>query len=313
MKILFYEQHPDAPLWLNDLRRALPDAEVREWHPGDTAPADYAIVWRPPREVFAGRTDLKAIFNLGAGADGIVQLEREQPGSLPSNALVVRLEDSGMAQQMVEYATFAVLRYLRRFDEYDTLQRDNQWVKLKPHARAEFTVGVMGLGVLGAKVAQALVTLGVPVRGFSRSPKHIEGVSTFAGAEQFDAFISGARMLINLLPHTASTEGILNRRVFDRLAPGAYIVNVARGAHVVDDDLLHAMRTGQVAAAMLDVFHKEPLSADHPFWTTPRISITPHTSAITLREESVVQVADKIHAHARGEPISGIVDIKLGY
>jgi glyoxylate/hydroxypyruvate reductase len=167
--------------------------------------------------------------------------------------------------------------------------------------------------VLGAKVAQALVTLGVPVRGFSRSPKHIEGVSTFAGAEQFDAFISGARMLINLLPHTASTEGILNRRVFDRLAPGAYIVNVARGAHVVDDDLLHAMRTGQVAAAMLDVFHKEPLAADHPFWTTPRISITPHTSAITLREESVVQVADKIHAHARGEPISGIVDIKLGY
>lgn len=313
MKIIFYEQNADAQLWLDDLNRALPDADIREWRPGDTAPADYAVVWRPPREMFIGRDDMKAILNLGAGVDGIIRLEREQPGTLPPNALVVRLEDSGMAQQMVEYATYAVLRYLRRLDEYEVLQRERRWQKLVPHKRSEFTVGVLGLGVLGMKVAQALIGLGVPVRGFSRTPKRIDGVKSFAGEDQFDAFLDGAQMLINLLPHTPDTEGVLNRRAFERLAPGAYIVNLARGPHVVDEDLLHAMSTGQLAAAMLDVFHHEPLPADHPFWTTPRISVTPHVSAITLRGESVLQVADKIRSHARGEPISGIVDVKLGY
>jgi len=313
MKIIFYEQFADASLWLHDLALALPGADIREWQPGDTAPADYAVVWRPPPEMLADRPDLKAVFNLGAGVDAIVELERTHPGTLPPNALLVRLEDTGMSVQMVEYATHAVLRYMRRFDEYDALQRDHKWEKLTPHARDEFTVGVLGLGVLGTKVVEALTTLGVPVRGFSRTKKDIDGVRTFAGPEQFDAFLDGAKMLINLLPHTPDTQGILNRRTFERLAPGAYLVNLARGAHLVDEDLLHAMKSGQIAAATLDVFHTEPLPEDHPFWRTPRITLTPHISAITLREESVAQVAEKIAAHARGEPISGIVDVKLGY
>jgi glyoxylate/hydroxypyruvate reductase A len=313
MKIIFYEQFADASLWLHDLALALPGADIREWQPGDTAPADYAVVWRPPPEMLADRPDLKAVFNLGAGVDAIVELERTHPGTLPPNALLVRLEDTGMAVQMVEYATHAVLRYMRRFDEYDALQRDHKWEKLTPHARDEFTVGVLGLGVLGTKVVETLTTLGVPVRGFSRTKKDIDGVLTFAGPEQFDAFLDGAKMLINLLPHTPDTQGILNRRTFERLAPGAYLVNLARGAHLVDEDLLHAMKSGQIAAATLDVFHTEPLPEDHPFWRTPRITLTPHISAMTLREESVAQVAEKIAAHARGEPISGIVDVKLGY
>ncbi len=313
MKIIFYEQFADASLWLHDLALALPGADIREWQPGDTAPADYAVVWRPPPEMLADRPDLKAVFNLGAGVDAIVELERTHPGTLPPNALLVRLEDTGMSSQMVEYATHAVLRYMRRFDEYDALQRDHKWEKLTPHARDEFTVGVLGLGVLGTKVVETLTTLGVPVRGFSRTKKDIDGVRTFAGPEQFDAFLDGAKMLINLLPHTPDTQGILNRRTFERLAPGAYLVNLARGAHLVDEDLLHAMKSGQIAAATLDVFHTEPLPEDHPFWRTPRITLTPHISAITLREESVAQVAEKIAAHARGEPISGIVDVKLGY
>ncbi len=313
MKIIFYEQHADASLWLRDLALALPGADIREWQPGDTAPADYAVVWRPPPEMLACRPDLKAVFNLGAGVDAIVELERTHPGTLPPNALLVRLEDTGMSVQMVEYATHAVLRYMRRFDEYDALQRAHKWEKLVPHSRDEFTVGVLGLGVLGTKVVERLTTLGIPVRGFSRTKKDIDGVRTFAGPEQFDAFLDGAKMLINLLPHTPDTEGILSRRAFERLAPGAYLVNLARGAHLVDEDLLHAMKSGQIAAATLDVFHTEPLPEDHPFWRTPRITLTPHISAITLREESVAQVAEKIAAHARGEPISGIVDVKLGY
>jgi glyoxylate/hydroxypyruvate reductase A len=313
MKIILYEHNAEAQFWLQDLSHALPEADVRLWEPGDTAPADYAVVWRAPRELFANRPDLKAVFNLGAGVDAILDIERKEPGTLPANALLVRLEDGGMAQQMEEYAVYTVLRYLRRMDEYDAMQREHRWEKLEPHPRSAFTVGVLGMGVLGARVARTLTTLGVPVRGFSRTKRDIDGVQTFAGAEQFDAFLDGAKMLINLLPHTPDTEGILNARVFERLGAGAYIVNLARGAHVVDNDLLRAMKTGQIAAATLDVFHQEPLPENHPFWTTPRIEITPHVAAITLREESIGQIALKIRALARGEPITGIVDAKRGY
>lgn len=313
MKIIFYEHHAETSLWLNDLARALPKADVRQWQPGDTAPADYAVVWRAPAELFANRPYLKAVFNLGAGVDAILDVERKQPGTLPPNALLVRLEDSGMAHQMVEYATHTVLRYLRRLDEYDALQREHRWQKLPPYALKDFTVGVMGMGVLGARVAQTLAEFGMPVRGFSRTKRDIDGVQTFAGAGQLETFLDGTKVLINLLPHTPDTEGILNRRTFERLAPGAYLVNLARGGHLVDDDLLHAMQTGQIAAATLDVFHTEPLPDNHPFWRTPRITITPHISAETLREESIEQIAHKIMALTRGEPISGIVDVKRGY
>ncbi|MDR5803321.1 glyoxylate/hydroxypyruvate reductase A [Caballeronia sp. LZ001] len=313
MKIIFYEKHADTDAWLGGLRRELPDADLRIWQPGDTAPADYAIVWRAPRELFANRPELKAIFNLGAGVDAILDVERKEPGTLPPNATLVRLEDTGMAQQMVEYSTYAVLRYLRRFDEYEALQREGRWRKLTQHARASFTVGVLGLGVLGGEVARGLLELGVPVRGYSRTAKTIEGVEVYAGPERFDAFLDGVHVLVNLLPHTPDTEGILNARTFSKLARGAYLVNVARGPHLVDDDLLAALDSGQLAAATLDVFHVEPLAKEHPFWKHPRVSVTPHISAETLREESIVQIAAKIKALSRGETIGGIVDFSRGY
>ncbi|WP_250462643.1 glyoxylate/hydroxypyruvate reductase A [Caballeronia sp. GAFFF2] len=313
MKIIFYEEHADTDAWLGGLRRELPDADLRIWQPGDTAPADYAIVWRAPRELFANRPELKAIFNLGAGVDAILDVERKEPGTLPPNATLVRLEDTGMAQQMVEYSTYAVLRYLRRFDEYEALQREGRWQKLTQHARASFTVGVLGLGVLGGEVARGLLKLGVPVRGYSRTAKTIEGVEVYAGPERFDAFLDGVHVLVNLLPHTPDTEGILNARTFAKLARGAYLVNVARGPHLVDDDLLAALESGQLAAATLDVFHVEPLAKEHPFWKHPRVSVTPHISAETLREESIVQIAAKIKALSRGETIGGIVDFSRGY
>jgi glyoxylate/hydroxypyruvate reductase len=313
MKILFYEENTDTSAWLTGLQRELPQADLRVWHPGDTAPADYAVVWRAPSALFANRPDLKAVFNLGAGVDAILDVERKHPGTLPQNALLVRLEDTGMVAQMVQYTTYCVLRYLRRFDEFELLQRESRWEKRPQHARESFHVGVLGLGVLGAEVAKALRTLGVPVRGYSRSAKQIEGIDVFAGPDQFDAFLDGVNVLINLLPHTPDTEGILNARTFGRLARGAYVVNIARGAHLVDDDLVAALDSGQIAAATLDVFHTEPLPKEHAFWTHPRVSITPHIAAETLQAESIVQIATKIKALEKGETISGVVDIARGY
>ncbi|KWF17648.1 2-hydroxyacid dehydrogenase [Burkholderia pseudomultivorans] len=313
MKILFHSPHQEAAAWRDELARALPEAELRAWQPGDTAPADYALVWRAPREFFAPRDGLRAIFNLGAGVDALLALDHAHPGTLPRHVPLVRLEDSGMAQQMIEYVTHAVLRYLRRFDEYETLQRERRWQALEPHPRASFTVAVLGLGVLGAQVARALAALGLPVRGYSRSPKQLDGIETFAGEHALDACIDGAKVLVNLLPSTPDTDGILCARTFARLAPGAYLINVARGAHLVDADLLDALANGRIAAATLDVFHREPLPADHPFWAAPRITITPHSSAETLRAQAVEQIAGKIRAFERGEPVGGIVDYARGY
>jgi glyoxylate/hydroxypyruvate reductase A len=313
MKILFYMPHADAAAWLHDFASALPEADLREWQPGDQAPADFAVVWRPPHAMLAGRDDLRAIFNLGAGVDAILALEHAQPGTLPRNARLVRLEDTGMAPQMAEYVAHAVLRYMRRFDEYQMQQAERRWHVLDPHPRETFTVGVLGLGVLGAQVAQTVAAFGMPVRGYSRSARHIEGITTFAGEAQFDAFLDGVKVLVNLLPHTPDTADVLNTRTFSKLARGAYLINVARGGHLVEADLLEALASGQLAAATLDVFRDEPLPPDHLFWREPRITITPHVSALTLREESVAQVARKIAALMRGEPISGVVDIERGY
>lgn len=316
MKILFWLPQSDASAWLAALTRALPDAELREWQPGDTAPADFAVVWHPPREMFAAPRGLRAIFNLGAGVDAILALEREHPGTLPQDALLVRLEDSGMAPQMAEYVQYAVLRYLRRFDDYARQQARSEWHVLAPHPLETFTVGVLGLGVLGARVARAVASLGVPVRGFSRSAKAIEGIETFSGelrSPQFDAFLDDVKVLVNLLPATPDTEDVLDAATFGKLARGAYVVNVARGTHLVEQDLLDALANGTLAAATLDVFRTEPLPPAHPFWQEPRITITPHSSALTLRDEAVSQIADKIETLARGETVSGVVHIKRGY
>ena len=316
MKVLFYLPQADASAWLQSLSRALPDAALRAWQPGDDAPADFAVVWQPPRELLAARAGLRAIFNLGAGVDAILAQERARPGTLPRGALLVRLEDSGMAQQMSEYVMHAVLRYQRRFDEYARHAAQREWRVLAPHPRDTFTVGVLGIGVLGAQVARAVASLGVPVRGFARSAKPLDGIDTYAGelhGPQFDAFLAGVKLLVNLLPATPDTDDVLNARTFSKLARGAYLVNVARGTHLVEQDLLDALANGTLAAATLDVFREEPLPRDHPFWREPRIAITPHSSALTLRDEAIAQIAGKIAALARGETVSGIVDTARGY
>lgn len=309
MKISFCCTDTKAEPWLAGLRAAFPADTVEQWVPGAEA-ADYAVVWAPPQQFLDEQPQLKALFNIGAGVDALLKLR------LPPNAALVRLDDAGMSVQMAEYVSHAVIRHFREFDAYDADVKQGKWSYRRPQLRADFPVGVMGLGVLGQRVARALLQFEFPVLGWSRSAKVVEGVRCVSGEEGFTEFLSGTRILVCLLPLTPETEGIMNRQTLSRLMPGAYVINVARGGHLVEEDLLALVDSGHLAGAMLDVFRTEPLPADHAFWQHPKITVTPHTSARTLRDESVAQIAGKIAALEAGQPISslaGVVDLNKRY
>ena len=306
MRISFCCTDTKAEPWLEGLRSALPGARIEAWAPGAAA-ADYAVVWAPPQQFLDEQPGLRAIFNIGAGVDALTQLR------LPAGVRLVRLDDAGMSVQMAEFVCHAVIRHFRELDAYAADVAQGQWSYRRPRQRPDFPVGVMGLGVLGQRVAQALAGFEFPVLGWSRSPRQLPGVRCFHGPQQLPEFLAGTRVLVCLLPLTGQTRDILRRETLSLLRRGAYLVNVARGAHLVEQDLLALLQDGHLAGATLDVFRTEPLPAQHPFWREPKITLTPHVSARTLRDESIAQIAGKIVALERGEPVAGIVDSVQGY
>ena len=306
MKILFCAKGTKAPPWVDALRVALPTATVDEWEPG--APqADYAVVWSPPQQFLDEQPRLKGVFNIGAGVDALMKL------ALPREAVVVRVDDGGMAVQMAQFVCHALIRHFRELADYEQDIAAGKWSYRKPRSISDFPVGIMGLGVLGRRVAQAVQHFEFPVLAWSRTAKALPGVRCFSGAGQFDDFLAATRVLVCLLPLTPETENIMNARSLSRLMPGGYVINVARGAHLVDEDLLALLESGHLAGAALDVFRTEPLPPEHAFLRHPKITVTPHTSARTLRDETIAQIAGKILAFERGEPIAGVVDRQRGY
>lgn len=312
MDIIFYHPSFDGEFWMRELGKALPEAKVRAWTPGDEAPADYALVWHPPIEMLRGR-ELKGVFSLGAGVDAILTKLKAHPEMLAPHIPLFRLEDTGMAMQMQEYAVSQVLHWFRRFDDYQLLKRQATWRELDEYRREDFTIGILGAGVLGSQVAQSLRGWGFPLRCWSRSRKEIPGVTSYAGDQEMRDFLQGTRVLINLLPNTPETAGIINQSLLAQLADNSYVMNIARGAHVVEADLLAALDSGKVKAAMLDVFHQEPLPADNPLWAHPHVAITPHVAAVTRPEEAIAYIAKTIGQVERGERANGLVDRARGY
>lgn len=308
LRIAIAHPDPDASRrWQQALTELLPQALSEPWQPG-AEPADYAIGWFPDSAFFAGQPRLRALFSAGAGVDHLLR-HPDLPVDLP----VIRLEDAGMAQQMVEYCLHEVLGLQRRFDEYREQQRDGLWRQLPAVPRAELQVGVLGLGVLGAHVAGALASFGYPVRGYSRSRKSIDGIECFDESQGLQAFLAGCQVLVVLAPLTPDTHHLLDKQRLSWLPGGAWLINVARGALVDNEALLSALDSGRLAGATLDVFEEEPLPRHHPFWRHPKVRVTPHVSAVTVAEESAKQVAAKIVALERGELVGGLVDRLRGY
>lgn len=307
--VLASSDNIDPKDWVAPLAAALPEHHISLWQAGQARrDADIAVVWNPPPALFEQERALRLIFNLGAGVDALFRLP-----SLPANVPIVRLEDAGMAVQMAEYAVHALVRTARRFDVYEDQQRRGLWQPLPALDRAVWSVGVLGMGVMGARVAQMAAMLDYPVAGWSRSAKSVAGVRSYAGAAQFDDFLAQTRVLINTLPLTDETRHILNKETLRRLRPDAYVMNMGRGAHLVEADLLVLLDSGHLRGACLDVASIEPLPDDHPFWNHPRVTMTPHISAMSLRHESIAQVAAKVRRFQNGDALTGLVSRAQGY
>lgn len=309
MKVLFVAGDPKPERWTIPIQSLLPEAEVYAWDPaGEAVNADYAIVWQPPQALFEREKHLKAIFNLGAGIDGLLKVP-----NLPAGVPVVRLEDAGMSVQMAEHVVHQLVDITRDMQIYRDQQAAGTWKIHRPIRRKDWPIGVMGLGHIGKRVARTIANLDYKVSGWARSQHQLDGVTCYAGPDQFDDFLGQTRVLINTLPLTDDTRGIINATTLAKLHPQAVVINVGRGEHLVEEDLLAAIEAGSVKHASLDVFTSEPLPDDHPFWSCPEITITPHVSARTQRDDTLEQITTKIRAHNQGQPITGVVNVNQGY
>jgi len=267
----------------------------------------YLVAWHPPENFFQRYPNLQVVFSVGAGVD---QFDFD---AFPRHVPLVRMLDPGITQGMVEYATLAVLALHRDLPQYLAAQRAKTWRALPWVPAQRRTVGIMGLGNLGQAVAEQLLRLGFRVSGWSRSYREVEGLNSFAGAAELDRFLAGTDILVCLLPLTKSTRGILNGEIFQSLPQGAALLNIARGAHLHETDLLAALDEGRLSAAILDVLEEEPPANDHPFWHHPRILLTPHTAATTQIDTGCEVLLDNIRRHQAGLPLHGKVNLNSGY
>ena len=302
--ILFVHATGDAEAWRAALASHLPDVAFRVWPDcRDPDEVTFALVWEPPAGFHEPFKNLRTVMSVGAGVDHLLRLR-----DLPERLVLARVVDPFLTRMMCEYVLFATLRYHRLFDVFEQAQSSAEWLSRRVKPAADRTVGVMGLGRIGTAVAQLLVKHGFRVRGWSRSPKSLAGVEDFCGDSELHAFLSETEILICLLPLTDRTRGILDRSNLGRLPKGACLVNVGRGAQLVDEALLELLDTGHLRGATLDVFGEEPLPAAHRFWSHPRVLVTPHIAAYTDPRSAAAQVAENVRRTLTGAPLINPVD-----
>lgn len=309
MIFLFVSNADSAEDWSRALSDIRPDIKT-QIHPdiGDPSAIDYALVWRPPPGLLASLPNLKLIFSVGAGVDGLI----EDP-TLPAGVPVVRMVDQGLTEGMTEYVVWQVMNRHRRAALYRQDQMARRWRPRHLRLARNRTVGVLGLGEIGRDAARMLAALRFRVLGWSRTPKSISGVDCHHGREGLKTVASNAEILVCLLPLTEETVGILNRDLFALMPRGAYLINAARGGHLVETDLLAALEEGALIGASLDVFRNEPLPQDHPFWSHPDITITPHDASLTAPTSGVRSIVNAIACHEAGRPVPNLVDLRRGY
>ena len=309
MSIAIISPGHDRSAWVNALQALLPDLEIEIW-PQIAAPeqVELALCWGHPPGSLSFFPNLKMISSLGAGVDHLFN-----DPHLPADIPLVRLIDPELRQSMAEYVQLGALGHFRRCIDYHRQQATKNWHPLPiPHI-SEVNVGIMGCGEIGRFVGEKLASIGFRVHGWSRTPHNLDQIATYSGKKELATFLGCSNILVCLLPLTAATESILNSQLFGQLPQGAYLINVGRGAHLVEADLLTAIDSGQLSGALLDVFRQEPLPPEHPFWRHDNIRVTPHIASITNPTSAAKQIIKNYCRLRQGKEPLNTVNRQLGY
>ena len=308
MTVLYKANMVRGAEWARLFAERAPDIPFRLWPDiGNPADVRHLVAWVPPDDIATTFPNLELVFSVGAGVDQF------DTSKVPAHIPLVRMLEPGIAETMVEYVTMAVLALHRDLLHFINQQKQQVWREIRITPAKRRHVGVMGLGQLGQAVLARLKAFGFPLSGWNRSPRQIEGVTCYAGADALPDFLAQVDILVCLLPLTDQTRGILNADLFACLPRGAGLVNVGRGPHLVESDFLAALDSGALSGAVLDVTDPEPLAVGHPFWSHPRILLTPHNASMTTPDTAVDFVLDVIARHRRGEELPGRVDRTRGY
>lgn len=309
MSIVIIFNHKNPKPWLTVLQKKLPDVVI-EIYPEvkDNSQVVFALCWKPEKHVLAQFPNLKLVQSVGASAEHIIQTQ-----NLAEDIILARIVDSQLSIDMFEFILMGAMGYLKNLPGYFSAKENKIW-KQKPYQTiSNTTICVLGLGKIGAYVAKELSKVGFIVKGWSNSEKRIDGVSSFYGENGLEEALRSTDVLVNLLPLTLETENILCLRNLKHLNTGAYLINVGRGQHLVDEDLIQLLDSEHLSGALLDVFRVEPLPDDHPFWLNEKILITPHVASLTNVDTASNIVVENYMKFQRNEKPDNVISLQQGY
>lgn len=309
MSILLVCNGKDPVKWVNALRKELPETDLFIYpEVPDREKIDFVICWKSKKGELDAFPHIKVIQSLGAGVDHIFETQ-----TLSKEIAVTRIVDPNLANDLWEFVVTLVMAELKQIPTYIHQQMNRSWEKQAYRRIADTRIGVLGLGQIGAYIAEKLAQMGFVVSGWSQSAKSIPKVQSYQGKEGFESCLKQADILINLLPLTPETTGILNREHLSLLPQAAVLINVGRGGHLQEEDLIPLLEEGRLSRAYLDVFQTEPLPRDHPFWQHPKIVMTPHTASMTDAQSAVNQIVENYRRMRAGKELLNQVSIKRGY
>ncbi|MAN27758.1 MULTISPECIES: 2-hydroxyacid dehydrogenase [Mesonia] len=297
----------DIPVWVSTFKKHNPDIEV-EVYPDDTnrEATEFIATWNPPQDAFEKYPNLKVIASMAAGVKHITSKK------IPENVKVTRVKDEYLNYDLSYFVLSLVLNHIKHIPLYFKNQLENNWNRKMYHRPEDITVGILGFGNIGQAIGQLLQKNDFNVIGWSRSKKDVEGIKSYTEKE-LGNFLNKAEVLVCMLPHTPETENILNAELFHQLPKNAYLINVGRGAHLNEKDLISALDSEQLSGAALDVFKEEPLPENHPFWNHPKIFVTPHTASITNPKTIVPKMLENFKRFKNGKDLKDEVNLEKGY
>ncbi len=309
MSIVLIFENKNIEPWKNALIEKLSNTTI-EVYPNvkDNEAVDYVICWKPKENIFKQYPNIKIIQSVGASIEHITKSQ-----TINSESIITRIVDEKLSNDMWEFLITIVLSELKNIRIYLTQKTEKIWQQHDYKSINNTTVSILGLGSIGGYVAEKFAQIGFNVKGWSNSKKQISNVASYHGENEFNSFIENSDFLINLLPLTDKTKGILNKNTFQKLTKEAFLINVGRGEHLIDADLINALDTSLLSGAMLDVFREEPLPKEHLFWNHPKIQMTPHIASLTNVETATDQIVENYRRYLKKEELLNIVSLEKGY